>query len=57
MHFLETAQVQHPAVAADLAEFAELYDRKLWHQLTLKLSDAVTKPEFHDGDLLVRLYR
>ena len=24
----------------------ELYDRKLWHELTLKLEDAVTVPEF-----------
>ena len=27
----------------------ELYNRKLWHELTLKLEDAVTAPEFQQA--------
>ena len=57
VHFLEQAQAQHPDIAADLAEFAELYERKLWHELTVKLTDALGKPEFHQGEFLVQLYR
>ena len=57
IHFLEQAQAQHPGVAADLAEFADLYDKKLWHELTVKLTEALGKPDFHQGDFLVQLYR
>ena len=57
VHFLEQAQAQHPSIAADLAEFAELYEKKLWHELTIKLTDALGKPEFHQGEFLVQLYR
>jgi hypothetical protein len=57
IYFLEQAQQLHPSIAADLAEFAELYDKKLWHELTVKLTDALGKPEFHKDDFLVQLYR
>ncbi len=57
VHFLEQAQAQHPNIAADLAEFAELYEKKLWHELTVKLTDVLGKPEFHQGEFLVQLYR
>ena len=57
VYFLEQAQTQHPGIAADLAEFAELYDKKLWHELTVKLTDSLGKSEFHQGDFLVQLYR
>ena len=57
IHFLEQAQAQHPNIAADLAEFAELYEKKLWHELTVKLTESLGKPDFHHGDFLVQLYR
>ena len=57
IQFLEQAQAQHPGIAADLADFAQLFEKKLWHELTVKLTDALSKPDFHQGDFLVQLYR
>lgn len=37
-------------------ELEELYNKKLWHQLTLKLLDFVQDPIFNKGDGLIRLY-
>ncbi|PVD29250.1 hypothetical protein C0Q70_11847 [Pomacea canaliculata] len=43
-------------VAADWAQLEEFYNKKLWHQLTLKLSSFVKTPTFAKGDALLRLY-
>ncbi|KAL8586610.1 26S proteasome non-ATPase regulatory subunit 13 [Nucella lapillus] len=43
-------------VASDWTQIEELYNKKLWHQLTLKLSAFVKTPVFAKGDSLVRLY-
>ncbi|XP_014787453.1 26S proteasome non-ATPase regulatory subunit 13 [Octopus bimaculoides] len=37
-------------------ELEELYNKKLWHQLTLKLQDFVKDPIFSTGDGLIKLY-
>ncbi|XP_076444578.1 26S proteasome non-ATPase regulatory subunit 13-like [Babylonia areolata] len=42
--------------ASDWAQIEEYYNKKLWHQLTLKLSAFVKTPVFAKGDSLVRLY-
>jgi 26S proteasome regulatory subunit N9 len=57
IQYLEAIQVKYPNLAVDVAQIAELYDRKLWHQLTVKLEEVLAKPEFHEGDLLIQLYR
>lgn len=54
--FLEQLQTQNPALAEDVAELASLYQRKLWHQLTVKLEACYAKPEFNTGDLPLQLY-
>lgn len=35
--FLEAQSAAHPELASWYAELADLYNRKLWHQLTVKL--------------------
>ena len=55
--WLEEAQIQRPAAAAQLSELGELYDRKLWHQLTVKLDSFLELPELQQGDFLIQLYR
>lgn len=54
--FLEKLQASEPGLAEDIAELASLYQRKLWHQLTLKVEECFSKPEFNKGDLPVQLY-
>ena len=55
--WLESAQIQRPGAAAELSDLGELYDRKLWHQLTLKLDVALDRPAFQQDDFLIQLYR
>lgn len=55
--FLEKLQATEPGIAEDIAELASLYQRKLWHQLTLKVEECFSKPEFNKGDLPVQLYQ
>lgn len=55
--WLESAQIQRPGAAADLSELGELYDRKLWHPLTLKLNAVLEQSSFQQGGFLVDLYR
>lgn len=55
--FLESLQTTQPGLAEDVAELANLYQRKLWHQLTLKVEECFSKPDFNNGDLPVQLYQ
>uniref|UniRef100_A0A8B9GUF4 26S proteasome non-ATPase regulatory subunit 13 n=1 Tax=Astyanax mexicanus TaxID=7994 RepID=A0A8B9GUF4_ASTMX len=43
-------------MAAEWHRLEDFYNRKLWHQLTLKLSDFVQDPYFSKGDALIQLY-
>jgi 26S proteasome regulatory subunit N9 len=54
--FLQQLQMELPDSKDDISELASLYQRKLWHQLTLKLEDCFTKPAFNKGDLPWRIY-
>jgi len=40
----------------DWVELEELYVKKLWHQLTLKVLEVVNKPEMRQGTLLIEMY-
>eukprot|EP00955_Chlamydomonas_euryale_P029147 307073-Chlamydomonas_euryale.AAC.4 len=55
--FLEGLQSQHPDIAGDVAEMAGFYQRKLWHQLTLKIEACFGSPGFNRGDLPVQLFQ
>lgn len=56
LEYVEQLAAEKPALAEDLSELSSLYQRKLWHQLTLKLEECSQKPAFNQGDLFVRLY-
>lgn len=56
LEFIEQLAADKPELAEDLSELGSLYQRKLWHQLTLKLEECFRKPEFNQGDLTVRLF-
>ncbi|XP_035388149.1 26S proteasome non-ATPase regulatory subunit 13 [Electrophorus electricus] len=45
-----------PETAAQWHKLEDLYSRKLWHQLTLKLTDFVQEPFFSKGDAIIQLY-
>ncbi|XP_011306849.1 26S proteasome non-ATPase regulatory subunit 13 [Fopius arisanus] len=44
-------------LAAEWAQLEELYNKKLWHQLTLKLETFVKHPSLQKGDNLIQLYK
>uniref|UniRef100_A0A671WLZ5 26S proteasome non-ATPase regulatory subunit 13 n=1 Tax=Sparus aurata TaxID=8175 RepID=A0A671WLZ5_SPAAU len=45
-----------PEMAAEWHMLEEFYNKRLWHQLTLKLTDFVKDPCFKTGDGLIQLY-
>ncbi len=55
--WIEGAAADRPQLAAPLAELGELYHKKLWHQLTVKLEQHIDQPEFQEGGFLVSLYQ
>ncbi|XP_050453291.1 26S proteasome non-ATPase regulatory subunit 13 [Cataglyphis hispanica] len=55
--FLSQKQnVSDKELAAEWAQLEELYGKRLWHQLTLKLETFVKNPTLQQGDNLVQLY-
>ena len=54
--FLEEQQVKQPRQAARYHTFADLYQRKLWHQLTLALQEAIADPDFTRQQHLIPLF-
>ncbi|PNH01687.1 26S proteasome non-ATPase regulatory subunit 13 [Tetrabaena socialis] len=55
--FLEQLQTEFPDLAEDVQELANLYQRKLWHQLTLKVEACFHSSAFNRGDIPVRLFQ
>uniref|UniRef100_A0A4W4DNS7 26S proteasome non-ATPase regulatory subunit 13 n=1 Tax=Electrophorus electricus TaxID=8005 RepID=A0A4W4DNS7_ELEEL len=45
-----------PEMAAEWHALEDLYNKKLWHQLTLKMTEFVKDPYFKSGDSLIQLY-
>ncbi|KAK9754084.1 PCI domain [Popillia japonica] len=43
-------------LATEWSQMEELHNKKLWHQLTLKLTDFVKNPTLQKGDNLIQLY-
>ncbi|XP_019634907.1 PREDICTED: 26S proteasome non-ATPase regulatory subunit 13-like [Branchiostoma belcheri] len=55
--FLSQQKAQTPPdLSAEWEKLEELYNRKLWHQLTLQLTTFVNSPHFAQGDGLLKLY-
>lgn len=55
--WLEESQLQRPAAAIELGELGELYIKKLWHQLTVKLDDVMSLSIMQSDGFLIPLYR
>ncbi|KAK8502192.1 hypothetical protein V6N13_122646 [Hibiscus sabdariffa] len=56
LQYLESIQNEHPELADWFNSLADLYQKKLWHQLTLKLEQFVALSVFQAGDALIKLY-
>ncbi|XP_039002186.1 26S proteasome non-ATPase regulatory subunit 13 homolog B [Hibiscus syriacus] len=56
LQYLESIQNEHPELAEWYNSLADLYQKKLWHQLTLKLDQFVALSAFQAGDALIKLY-
>ncbi|OMO93482.1 hypothetical protein COLO4_16915 [Corchorus olitorius] len=56
LQYLESLRNQHPELADWYNSLADLYQKKLWHQLTLKLEQFVALTVFQAGDALIQLY-
>ena len=54
--WLTTAASNDTSSSEHYATLLDLYDRRLWHQLTMKLEEIVGLPQFQTGDRLVQLY-
>ncbi|KAL6544169.1 26S proteasome non-ATPase regulatory subunit 13 A [Orobanche gracilis] len=56
LQYLETLRNAHPELSEWYITLSDLYQRKLWHQLTLKLEQFVALAVFQAGDALIQLY-
>ncbi|URE20092.1 26S proteasome non-atpase regulatory [Musa troglodytarum] len=56
LQYLEAQRHAQPELAEWYSAFADLYQRKLWHQLTLKLEQFVRLAVVQAGDSLIQLY-
>ncbi|XP_017888631.1 26S proteasome non-ATPase regulatory subunit 13 [Ceratina calcarata] len=52
----QNQNVADKELATEWAQLEELYNKRLWHQLTLKLETFVKHPSLQKGDKLVQLY-
>ncbi|XP_077319595.1 26S proteasome non-ATPase regulatory subunit 13-like isoform X1 [Lithobates pipiens] len=52
----QESQSSSPEVAGVWHRLEQLYNKRLWHQLTLQLLDFVQDPECVKGDGLIKLY-
>ncbi|XP_010054116.2 26S proteasome non-ATPase regulatory subunit 13 homolog B [Eucalyptus grandis] len=57
LQYLDSQRTAHPEKADWYNALEDLYQRKLWHQLTLKLEQFVSHAAApQDGDMLIQLY-
>ncbi|QHO40064.1 uncharacterized protein DS421_5g134460 [Arachis hypogaea] len=56
LQYLESLRNAHPELSDWYNSLADLYQKKLWHQLTLKLEQFVALAAFQAGDALIQLY-
>jgi len=54
--FLQAQSLVYPQTAPQYIVLSDLYERKLWHQLTDKLEEIVRLPEYQDETVLTNLY-
>ncbi|KNA22296.1 hypothetical protein SOVF_035360 [Spinacia oleracea] len=56
LQYLDTLRSAHPELGEWYNTLADLYQKKLWHQLTLELEKFVALAVFQAGDALIQLY-
>ncbi|CAN4095884.1 unnamed protein product [Withania somnifera] len=56
LQYLESFCNANPQLSDWYTTLSDLYQKKLWHQLTLKLEQFVVLPVFQAGDGLIQLY-
>ncbi|KAM0945684.1 putative proteasome component (PCI) domain, 26S Proteasome non-ATPase regulatory subunit 13 [Dioscorea sansibarensis] len=56
LQYLESQRNSRPELAEWYAALADLYQRKLWHQLTLKLDQFIALAVVQAGDVLIQFY-
>ncbi|CAH9080749.1 unnamed protein product [Cuscuta europaea] len=56
LEYLDSLRNAHPELSDWCTTLGDLYQQKLWHQLTLKLEQFVTLNIFQVGDALIQLY-
>lgn len=54
---LKQLQADFPDLSEDIKELADLYDRKLWHQITQKIEACFHSSAFNRSDIPVRLFQ
>lgn len=57
LQFISASQEKRPDIVAELQELGELYSRKLWHQLTVKLEQFIEDDRFQRDGFLIALYQ
>jgi len=53
----EQQRKSSPDLAQEFAALEEFYNKKLWHQLTLRVTEFIRNPALSQGDALVKLYQ
>ncbi|XP_010481550.1 PREDICTED: 26S proteasome non-ATPase regulatory subunit 13 homolog A isoform X2 [Camelina sativa] len=56
LQYLESLKNAHPELGEWYNSIADLYQKKLWHQLTLKLEQFIALAVFQAGDALIQFY-
>ncbi|KAL8141738.1 hypothetical protein V2J09_014770 [Rumex salicifolius] len=56
LQYLESLRNAHPELSEWYTTLADLYQKKLWHQLTQKLEQFVALAVFQAGDALIQFY-
>lgn len=56
LQYLEALQNNRPELATRINQFGDLYQRKLWHQLTVAIEESLALPEFRTAALLIPFY-
>ncbi|KAL9242641.1 hypothetical protein vseg_016624 [Gypsophila vaccaria] len=56
VEYLENQRKSNPELAEWYNTLSDLYHKKLWHQLTLKLEQFISLAVFQAGDSLIQLY-
>ncbi|XP_010494677.1 PREDICTED: 26S proteasome non-ATPase regulatory subunit 13 homolog A-like isoform X2 [Camelina sativa] len=56
LQYLESLKNAHPELGEWYNSLADLYQKKLWHQLTIKLEQFIALAVFQAGDALIQFY-